>query len=545
MDNKIKYAIIALAVIIIAIIAASSMFGNTTDDDPTHIVLTVPGHTGEPETGFNPLTGWGNGHLNYNPLVQSTLFGSDENGSFVNDLATDYSISSDRLTWTVKIRDDVKFTNGEKLTANDVAFTFNEAKVSDGELDLTNLEEAKAVDDTTVEFKLSKPQSTFIYDLRYVGIVPEKDYNNETYGANPIGSGPYKLKQWDKGQQAIFEYNDEYYGKEPYFKQITMVFPEEDNILQLVKSGQIDVAEVPISAYNESIDGYKLVEFESPRAQGLSLPYLPDTGLTTADGGSPVGNNVTSDPAIRKALNIGINREAIVESVYKGFGKPEYTGVDSLPFGNEQAKVTDNQPDEAKKILEEAGWVDTDGDGIREKDGVKASFEVYYPPNKQDRQSLATIISEQAKDLGIEIVIQSADWDTIYTKMYSQAVVMQQSSDNPYSAVYQQYHSKTPEELLDSDYRNPNAYNSSEVDAILEQGMNAGSLQDAYQYWSKAAYTGSGAGFGPNADSPWLWAADNHYGYFVKDNINMGTLSKLGQDYYVNILDWTRDSSSS
>ena len=352
MDNKIKYAIIAVVVILIAIIAASSMLGNTSDDDPTHIVLTVPGHTGEPETGFNPLTGWGNGHLNFNPLVQSTLFGSDENGSFVNDLATDYSISSDRLTWTVKIRDDVKFTNGDKLTANDVAFTFNEAKVSDGELDLTNLEEAKAVDDTTVEFKLAKPQSTFIYDLRYVGIVPEKDYNNETYGANPVGSGPYKLKQWDKGQQAIFEYNDEYYGKEPYFKQITMVFPEEDNVLQLVKSGEIDVAEVPISAYGEEVEGYNLVEFESPRAQGFSLPYLPDTGLTTADAGSPIGNNVTSDPAIRKALNIGINRQEIVESVYKGFGKPEYTGVDSLPFANEQAKITDNQPDEAKKILE-------------------------------------------------------------------------------------------------------------------------------------------------------------------------------------------------
>ena len=70
-------------------------------------------------------------------------------------------------------------------------------------------------------------------------------------------------------------------------------------------------------------------------------------------------------------------------------------------------------------------------------------------------------------------------------------------------------------------------------------------LEDAYQYWSKAAYTGSGAGFGPNADAPWLWAADNHFGYFVKDDINMGTISKLGQDYYCNILDWTRESSSS
>jgi peptide/nickel transport system substrate-binding protein len=116
MNNKIKYAIIAVVVIIIAIIAASSFLGTSTDNDPTHIVITVPGHTGEPETGFNPLTGWGNGHLNFNPLVQSTLFGSDENGSFVNDLATNYTISADRLTWTVNIRDDVVFSDDTKLT---------------------------------------------------------------------------------------------------------------------------------------------------------------------------------------------------------------------------------------------------------------------------------------------------------------------------------------------------------------------------------------------------------------------------------------------
>ena len=113
MDNKIKYAIIALAVIIIAIIAASSFLGNSADDDPTHLVVTAPGHAGEPETGFDPLTGWGCGHLNFNPLVQSTLLTSDENGSFVNDLATGYNISSDGLTWTVGIRDDVKFSNNE------------------------------------------------------------------------------------------------------------------------------------------------------------------------------------------------------------------------------------------------------------------------------------------------------------------------------------------------------------------------------------------------------------------------------------------------
>jgi peptide/nickel transport system substrate-binding protein len=92
-------------------------------------------------------------------------------------------------------------------------------------LDLTNLANATAVNSTTVQFHLVEPRSTFIYDLRYLGIVPT-EYNNATYGQHPIGSGPYVLDHWDKGQQAIFKINNNYYDKKPYFTQITLVFPE-------------------------------------------------------------------------------------------------------------------------------------------------------------------------------------------------------------------------------------------------------------------------------------------------------------------------------
>ena len=540
MDNKIKYAIIAVVVIIIAIIAASSFLGNSADDDPTHLVVTAPGHAGEPETGFDPLTGWGCGHLNFNPLVQSTLLTSDENGSFVNDLATGYNISSDGLTWTVGIRDDVKFSNNESLKASDVAFTFNEARTSNSQLDMSNLEEAKAIDDKTVEFKLKKAQSTFVYDLRYIGIVPEKDYNNETYGANPIGSGPYKLKQWDKGQQAIFEVNENYYGKKPYFTQVTMLFPEEDTAFELVKSKQADVVQAPFTSLNQTAEGYKLVDYKSPRAQGLSLPYLPDTGVKT-DQGHAVGNNVTSDLAIRKALNLGINRQTIVDEVYKGHGVPQYTGVDSLPYANKEGIIADNNPDEAKKILEEAGWKDTDGDGIREKDGQKASFKLFYSSKDQARRSLATVVSEQAKALGIDIQLEGTDWDTIYQNMYSNAVLMQQSSDNPYRNIYQQFYSK--ENFTEDDYMNPNEYGNPEVDLVLDLALSASSQDQANQLWSKAAYSSSDSGFSPNAEAPWLWVADYNYCYFVKDGVNMGKAPAMGQDFMANICDWTREES--
>lgn len=542
MDNKIKYSIIAIIVIIIAIVAAASMLGTSNDDDPKHIVVTVPGHTGEPKTGFNPLTGWGCGHLNFNPLVQSTLLKTDKNGNFVNDLATGYNVSSDGLKWTVGVRDDVKFSNNETLTAKDVAFTFNEARSSNSELDMSNLKEAKVIDDNTVEFTLNTPQSTFVYDLRYIGIVPEKDYNNETYGENPIGTGPYKLKQWDKGQQAIFEINDNYYGDKPYFTQVTMLFPDEDSAaMQLAKSGQADIVQAPITGLNETIEGYNLTEYYSPRAQGISLPYLNDTGLTT-DGGNPVGNNVTADKSIRQALNVGINREEIVNSVYKGHAVIDYSGVDNQLYANPNAVVKDNDINAAKKILEDGGWVDTNGDGIREKNGTNASFTLIYSSDDQARQSLATVVSEQAKELGIDIKLEGTDWDTIYTKMYSNPVVMQQSSDNPYRNIYQQYHTK--ENYSEADYMNPNAYGNSEVDAILDAALNEEDINASYKLWSDAANTGSGSGFGPNADAPWLWIADFDFCYFIKDGIDMGTKPVMGQDYMQNICEWTRTNST-
>ena len=150
------------------------------------LVAAVGTHGGEPETGFDPISGWG---YNHEPLVQSTLFKKDSEANLINDLATDYTISDDGLKWTVKIRSDVKFHDGEPLTAKDVAFTFNTAADASGSVDLSVLEKATAVDDYTVEFNLNDPQSTFINKLVALGIVPEHAYNSETYGSNPAEIG--------------------------------------------------------------------------------------------------------------------------------------------------------------------------------------------------------------------------------------------------------------------------------------------------------------------------------------------------------------------
>jgi peptide/nickel transport system substrate-binding protein len=504
------------------------------------LVVNVNSHTGEPETGFDPLLGWGCGHVNFEPLIQSTLFKSADDGSIINDLATNYSVSSDGNTWTVHIRDDVRFTDGENLTAEDVAFTFNTAIGSNSELDMSNLEKATAINNTAVEFKLKEPQSSFIWRLRYVGIVPEHAYKKETYGANSIGSGPYKLVEWDKGQQAILELNENYYGKKPYFKKITMLFLDKDTAFAAVKSGDVDIAEIEISHANQTVDGYKLVDLPAARAQGLSFPMQYNTGKKSLKG-DPIGNNVTADITIRKALNIGIDRKALLDGVIYGKGAVEYTGVDQRDFGNPDAKINSSSPEEAKKILENAGWKDTDGDGIREKNGTEAEFKLYYSATDQTRQALSVAVSEQAKELGIKIDLVGASWDEIYANQYSSAVLYAYSSIDTFN-LYQQYHSKE----ADDTYRNPGLYNNSIVDGYLETALRSTDQDQATKYWKLAAYDGS-TGFGPAGDATWLWLVTIDYLYMADETLDMGTPQRnAGADVLGNIYEWKRvDTASS
>ena len=125
---------------------------------------------GEPEQGFDPIKGWGRYG---NPLFQSTLLKRTDKLEMEGDLATEWTLSADKKTWTVTIRDDVKFSDGTPLTAEDVAFTFETGKKAAGVLDLNSMESAKALNPTTVEIKLTKPHITFLNSMVTIVIVPK------------------------------------------------------------------------------------------------------------------------------------------------------------------------------------------------------------------------------------------------------------------------------------------------------------------------------------------------------------------------------------
>ena len=337
MDKKIIIGIAAVA--IIAIIAgAVLMGGSSTQRTDDSLVVAAYSHGGEPESGFDPILGW-----NYlaEPLIQSTLLKMTPNMTYKNDLATSWEANDNFTEYTVKIRDGVKFTDNTTLDAEDVAFTYNMAKNNGtSELDFGSFENATAKDKNTVVFKLNTPDSTFVDKFAYLGIVPSDSYNNETYGSNPVGSGPYKFVQWDKGQQVILEKNPDYYGKQPEFNKLTILFAQNEAAFNAAKNKEVDVAAVPLAFANETVDGYDMKLLDTIDVRGISFPMTNNTGEKVED--APVGNNITADKAIREALNYGINRTQIAEGALNGIGVPNYDGVaHTLPWANNESVIKD------------------------------------------------------------------------------------------------------------------------------------------------------------------------------------------------------------
>lgn len=535
MDTKIIIGAV-IAVIAIIGIGAFALGGGHTQHAPNELVACVAAHGEEPEFGFDPMHGWGYHDSGTEPLIQSTLLKRDVNNTFVNDLATNYTVSSDFKQYTVDIRDDVKFTDGNKLTAKDVAFSYNKAKELGEGADLSSMLNATATNDKTVVFTLNKSDSTFVNKLTDVGIVPEANYNPDSYGQKPIGSGPYKLAQWDKGQQFILEKNPDYYGKEPYFEKITNLFLDPDAAFAAVKNGDVDIAEVPVAYANESVKGYHMEYFDSIDVRGISLPVQNNTGQKIGDDNLTYGNNVTADPAIREALNIGINRQKLVDGSLNGFGNVSYTGVaGQLPWAYEST-FKDGQIDQAKQILANAGWKDTDGDGILEKNGTKAAFSIYYNSKATERQAIAVAVSEQAKDLGIDIKPVGGSWDDMDPIKFQEGIVWGFGSADPME-IQHQYDSR----FAGKGYDNPEILNDSSVDSSIDSAMGQ-SLNSSYPTWSQAAQKA-------NSHYPFIWIGTMDYTYFVSDSLNISNSTHLiyphGGDIWGNIYDWKRIDTNS
>lgn len=470
----------------------------------------------EPEKGFDPIH---EASHSSSLIFHSSLLKRDLDLNIVNDLAKDYKISDDKLTYTVTLKDDLKFSDGSPLTADDVVFSYTKAKEENtAGINLTRFVKAEKVDDKTLNLILEKPDISFTTTMASLGIV-SKDKYKDGYGENPVGSGPFKLVEWKKGQEMIVEPNEYYYGDAVPFKKVTFIFfKDDDAALATAKEGLCDIIRIPYTAKDMEVEGFHQLSVKTVDNRGISLPVVANTGEVTDDKtlapGAPIGNDVTSDIAIRKALNIAMDRQEIIDHVLNGEATKATSIADNLPWYNEEtADIKDGDTEAAKKILDEAGWKEGP-DGIREKDGLKAKFDLYYA--YQDRENLAVYFAEKAKEIGIDVNPIYGDWDFFADKMYSQAVLFGWGGYDPLD-MYYSYASK----FRGYDYYNTNFYANERVDKYFEDGLSADNLEDFYDNFKKAQWDGEG-GFSWKGDCPWVWLVNENHLYLVRDGLELG-----------------------
>ncbi len=509
----------------------ASKENNFITDSKDSVVIAIGS---EPET-LDPTQGWGHGN---SPIVQSTLVKYTADLTFENDLATDYKLSPDGLTWTFTIRDDAFFTDGEKVKASDIAFTLETAKTAQGSVDLTYMESAVAEDDTTVVVTLSKPTSIFLNTLASIGIVPKHVYD-KNYGVNPIGSGPYRFVEWKPQEQILFTANENYYGDIPAIKNVTVVFMSEDAALAAVQAGEVDVAYSTATLGTTGVDGYHVEAIASADNRGFTLPVLPNEGKTTQSG-APIGNDVTCNLEIRQAIAYGIHRQQIADVVLNGFGRPAYSENDSMPWNNPEV-VIETDVEYAQKLLADAGWTDTDGDGIVEKNGLKAEFSCIYPSGDSVRQAIAAAVAEQVKALGIQINVEGTSWDEIMQRMFSDAVMMGWGSAIP-NETYYLYRSDGA--LLD-DFYNPEGYMSDVTDGYLDAAMEALTVEEANENWKKVQWDGT-TGTAMRGECPWVWVVNLDHVTYVRDGLSIGNQPIHGHGHGLpliqNLQEWSWES---
>ena len=489
-------------------LAASLLLPAPTEARP--LVLAIGG---EPAGGFDPIMGWG--HYG-NPLFQSTLLRYDAELTLVGDLATDWTLSEDGRVWRLRLRGDARFSDGTPLTAEDVAFTYNTARAAGGLADLTVLKEARALDELTVELELTEPRITFVSRLATLGVVPAATYG-QGYARQPVGSGPFQMVEWREGEQLLVEPNPYWHGGEIAFERVSFVFGSEEAGQALARTGAADVVAVPPSMADAAPSGMAVLHVETVDNRGLAFPMLPDTGETT-DVGTPIGNDVTADRAIRVAVNQALDREALVALALNGHGRPAMGPADGLPWDNPEAAIPGNDPTAAMATLEAAGWRDTDGDDIREKAGLRAAFRVLYPASDSTRQALALGASEQLRGIGIDAQPTGSSWDEIGALMHSQVVVLGWGAHDP-SELFYLHHG----DYAGVDYYNTGHYANPVVDARLEAAEAASSFDASLDEWKAAAWDGE-TGFGPKGDATWAWMVNLEHSYWVSDCLDLGPL---------------------
>ncbi|MDE3077236.1 MAG: peptide ABC transporter substrate-binding protein, partial [Chloroflexota bacterium] len=351
------------------------------------------------------------GELIYDKLVK---LGSD--GEFIPDLAKQVpttengGVSSDGLTYTFQLRGDVKFQDGVTLTCKDVKFTWDTAldpKTHTKDRQIWTSAASGGVeckDEHTVVFHLKQPINNMLEIAALYGILPQhllagKDINTDPFNQKPIGTGPFKLTDWVKGDHLTFVKNPAYFQGAPNLDGVVIRYmPDANALLAATHTGELDVRLGVSAAQLEAASQLKAYDLVSIPIQSIFNMYLnwQKPGL--------------SDPDVRLALAHAIDKEGISKTILKGTATSVDVPVPPQSWAYSSPPRIAYDPALAKKMLDQAGWK-PEPDGVRTKGGQRLKFTILTIP-EFERLKVLQVVVQQWKAIGVQADLSTADLAT-------------------------------------------------------------------------------------------------------------------------------------
>jgi len=391
-------------------------------------------------------------------------------------LAESYEISDDGLEITFRLRNDVHFSDGVPITADDVIFTYQ--TVTDPNVDAANLacmyidvDRVERISDRVVKFYMKRPYFKALEVLSFwdIGIYPKHIYQFEDAKqfdrriSNPVGSGPYVFERWDSGEQIVLRRNENYWGPKPRIKKVIYKFITNPTAAaQALKAHQVDII-----VMHDSEQFADLVADEQFKKEFNCLAYW-NPGVPYYYIGWNEDMPFFADARVRLAMTLSINREQIVSKLLKGYGEV-ITGPYYIKGTQNDATIKPwpYDPERAKKLLDEAGWIDHDGDGIRDKNGVPFRFKFSYAAGDSLYVPLATLLKDELAKVGVEVIPDPYEWSVLLPRITDrrfEAMVMGWGGDIVEDN-YQILHSSQ----VGNRGMNYVGFRNAEADALLEQ----------------------------------------------------------------------------
>jgi peptide/nickel transport system substrate-binding protein len=432
-----RFAIaLALVTMMVAVLATAALAqettGETGDQGSGEPVRFTWGQTSEP-TSLNPMSGYLATDFYFWTASYHLLIDYDENLEAEDGLATEVVTSPDSMEFTYTIRDDIVWSDGTPLTAEDVAFTLNLYKLNHAYLPqgyLTLIDgEVEAVDATHVTFRSKVPTGLYTGEFPYMYdyILPKHvfeqfDKPKQFENVPQVASGPFMITEYEVGEFVKMERNPEWTGPEPAVDELVYrIYKNEDALSLALKQGDVDFA------YFSSANIYNSLANE-PDIETLagSIPAFAEIGMNTgsayqepSEGFVPHGDGhpALTDLSVRQAIRMAINSEQLSEAVLLGYGQPGNSIIPPVSVEGARWEPGEDDPlawniDGANALLDEAGYLDTDDDGVREmpagslEPGRPLEFRYHVRTNEQTSVDASPFVSEWLADIGIQANVE-------------------------------------------------------------------------------------------------------------------------------------------